>query len=285
MICKSCGEFLSENENFCPNCGAKVEEEQVVASEEIQETDSWVTVPKTGEEEKGKEFGFEESIVGSAHTYEEEGTYEEESSYYESDTKHTIDMSFFEQIVSSLNEKLDPLIRTAVNTHNSFAIMFVIAALVGGVTSTISNKEMPGSLLGSIIGGLIGTIIAFLIQSFVIKYISRRESFTYGYADETKSERNILIILYLVLSNAVGFILAIIGLNKIVLLSLILGVLANIIILTALFYKYFRGDQMKRFAKSYFIFNLILEFIIIVIAGLFFALIIGMLGAAFKGLY
>ncbi|MDQ9827066.1 hypothetical protein RFZ44_27750, partial [Acinetobacter sp. 163] len=39
MYCKKCGKFLAGNENFCSNCGAKIEVPEVTDDEKMFETD------------------------------------------------------------------------------------------------------------------------------------------------------------------------------------------------------------------------------------------------------
>lgn len=286
MICKSCGEFLNEGENFCPNCGIKVEDEVIISSEEE-------VISKAEDYFKGEDSSVDyDDLAASSEATNEGGdqTFEEGYSAYSKDSGKTIDSSWYYNLGESFNNLIDPIIRTFVNMNNGFWIILLATAIINSI-GAIFGGAIFGEIFGGGIGGgivlftiivaFIGAGIGYFVQKVIINYVSKSIGFAYGVSDSHEEERNVLIALGLAFTSIANAILNAIRIGTIPLLGWIIVGLVNTFIMASMFYKYFTGDEFKRFSIKYVVVNIIIAVVIGIFSALFLLMIFSSVRSVF----
>ncbi|NLM07057.1 MAG: zinc ribbon domain-containing protein [Tissierellia bacterium] len=280
MICKSCGEFLNEGENFCPNCGTRVEDDVQTSFEEevVSREEDYFKREDTSN-------NSEDLTASSVDTNNDsQQTFEEGYSAYSKDSGKTIDSSWYYNLGESFNNLMDPIIRTFVNMNNGFWVLLLLIAIINSLGAFFGGALVGGIFGRGIGGGIVlftlifafaGAGIVYFVQKVIINYVSKSIGFAYGISDSHEEERNILILLGVAVSSIATTILNAIRIGTIPLLGWVIVGLVQTFIKASMFYKYFTGDEFKRFSIKYVVVNIIIAIVVGIFSALFLLMVFG----------
>lgn len=231
MLCKNCAETLNEWDKFCPNCGMRTDEDEGIED--------------FSEREQPGEEAFEDDF---------------------DDLNKRSPEGFYENISAVVNEKLDGLLHwSAEGTPSSFWILFAATVIISIVFSEIGvflhlgdsfNKSSVA--FGGFIGAILGVIISYLIEKFMLWYISGRIDFPYGRDENMKDERNSFLMIATAIKCILAWITQFVPLRIGWIVFLFLAPVCS----TSVFYRYFRGDELKQYVKRYLIITIIVAVVL-----------------------
>ncbi|MDO5725890.1 MAG: hypothetical protein Q4P29_06305 [Tissierellia bacterium] len=177
----------------------------------------------------------------------------------------------FNEMCYKINKMMQKSLELSVNSANGKWFLLLLAAVSNSAASLTRTSNRLANNASGIIGGFVVALIIWAIEKGVVKYVSRKIGFGYGYKLEYKKERDTLVAYSVLIFSIVSLLLAVLRLSSIPIVGMLIGPIINTIAITSIFYRQLRSKYAKSFAKRFLLFHIILSLVLLlIVAGIVF---------------